>query len=92
MKAEKMKMPKEKPRIDLNFPKDGQVQPEGFSGLGVDEDVTVIVRGKVTRLEDSADEWTPGKHVTVRIASCEFQTTEKGVGIDEAVKAGMRRV
>jgi len=49
---------KEPPVMSLNFPKDGKVQPSGFAGLGVDEDITIVIKGKVVRIEENAESCT----------------------------------
>ena len=78
---------KDPPSISMRFPKGGKVQPGGFKELGVDEEVTVILKGKVKRLEHDSEEWNPGKHVTIQPTSCEFQKPAREVTLDDALKA-----
>ena len=87
-----MKEPKEKPSIDLRFPKGSKVQPKGFDGLGVDQKVTVIIKGTVKRVEDSASEWDPGKSCRVHIDACQILGKEKKVSITDAIEASKRKV
>lgn len=76
---------KEPPVMSLNFPKDGKVQPSGFSGLGVDEDITIVIKGKVVRIEENADQWDPGKNLRVKISKCDIHGPEKKVTLDDAI-------
>jgi len=89
-----MAEPKEKPKLRLSFPKDGKVQPKGFSDANVGENVTVVVKGEVTSVSDKADEWDPGKRFTVQIKTCEIIVPEanKKVSIEDAVKAVQKKV
>ncbi|MBU2549030.1 MAG: hypothetical protein KKB20_11490 [Proteobacteria bacterium] len=84
---------KEKPKVHLSFPKDGKVQPKGFEDVSVNDPVTVVLKGTVKSAEDNAEEWNPGKSMTVHITSCEIMGREKGpVSVDEAIKAAGRKV
>lgn len=83
---------KEPPTLNLNFPKDGKVQPAGFAGLGVAADVTIVIKGKITRIEENIEEWNPGKHLTLNIGSCDIYGPEKKISLDDAVKSAKMKL
>lgn len=85
-------MEKEKPTVRLNFPEKGKVQPKGFKDVSVDEEVTLTIKGKVTRLEHSADVWDKGKHITVQITSCEMSGKAKPVSFSAAIKGARSKI
>lgn len=73
----------------FNFREKGKVQPAGYKGLGIDQDVTVTVKGKVKQLGSS---WDNGAQFTIEIASCEISVPASAnvslaSAIDEAGKA-----
>jgi len=84
-------MPKEKPNMDLNFPKGG-VQPRGFKDVTIDDSVTVLVKGRVREVRENADEWNPGKHLRVRITSCQITGPKEKMSMDAAIKSARVKV
>jgi hypothetical protein len=90
-KETKMTKVKEKSRARLYFPK-GSVQPKGFKGLGTDEEVVVVIKGRVSEIADRASEWDPGKTLNIEIKSCDISAKKKGVTIDDAIKAARKKV
>ena len=85
---------KEKAKIDGYFPTGSGIQPKGFKGLGAGETVTVVTKGKVTQVQDRAEQWDPCKRFTVEVTSCEIVTPESNrkVSISDALKAARKRV
>jgi len=81
------KMPKEKPNADFRFPKDAKPQPSGFKSLAADDEVTVTIKGRVSSFSDNASQWDQGKRFSVEISSCEVETKQKGVSLDDALEA-----
>ena len=86
------KMPKEKPRLHLRFPKGAKVQPKGFESVSVGDTVIVAVKGKITELRDTSDDWDPGKSFGLLMTSCKIQGPGKKVSVDDAVKSAQRKV
>jgi len=88
------KMPKEPATISGHFPKSSKLKPKGFTGMGTDDQVTVIAKGKVKRVEDNADRWDPSKRFTIHLTSCEILTPDanKKVSIEDAIKSSEKRV
>lgn len=85
-KAEKPKP--DPPNLRLFFPKEGKVQPKGFSSAVIDKEVTVLVKGTVKEIADSAERWDPGKRFVLHISSCTINGPgEKPLTLDAAVKA-----
>ena len=74
--------------IRLSFPKKGKVQPSGWTGLGMDDEIVVTIRGKIKSLSDnSQDDWpTAGKEIRIEIGSCAFSSEKKPMGMDEALE------
>ncbi len=75
--------------VDFHFREKGKVQPTGYEGLGIDQEVTVTVKGKVKQLGSS---WDKGPHFTVEPTSCEIsvpatQNASLSSAIEEAGKA-----
>jgi len=72
----------------FHFREKGKVQPKGYSGLGIDQEVTVTIKGKVKQIGSS---WDNGATFTVEIESCEISVPASGAvslsaAIDEAGK------
>ena len=84
-------MRKEKPKLTLNFPKDG-VQPKGFKDVSIDDSVTVLVKGTVLSVSENAESWDPGKHLTVKIVSCRIAGPKEKTTMDEAIKEARVKV
>lgn len=88
-----MKQPKEKPRVRLEFPKDGKVQPKGFDGVGVNDQVTVVLKGTIKEVSENAESWNPGKQMLLHVTACEIKGQAQGpVSLDAAIKAGQAKV
>lgn len=68
----------------FHFREKGKVQPVGYEGLGIDQEATIILKGKISRLGVSS--WERGKGFEITITSCEISGPPKTVTIDEAVK------
>lgn len=88
-------MPRKKdpPTLNLHFPEKGSVQPKGFTDVSVEDKVTVVVKGTLTRIEHNADNWDPGKRIGVKISSCEIQGPgEKKMSLDKALKEAKKTV
>jgi len=84
------KMPKEKPTANFNFPKDSKPQPSGFTRMAADDEVTVTLKGRVSAFSDNSDYWDKGKRFSVEISSCEIETKQKGVSLDDALAAAKK--
>ena len=69
----------------FHFKEKGKVQPIGYKGLGVDQEATIILKGKIKQLGVSS--WEVGKGFSIEIASCEISAPAKSVTIDDAIKA-----
>jgi hypothetical protein len=69
----------------FHFREKGKVQPVGYEGLGVDQEATIILKGKIMRLGCSS--WEKGKGFEIAISSCEISGPPKVVTIEDAVKA-----
>lgn len=74
----------------FNFREKGKVQPTGYKGLGIDDEVTITIKGKVKQIGSS---WEKGPTFTVEIASCEILVpAETNVSLANAVEeAGKTR-
>lgn len=76
---------------NFNFHGKGKVQPKGYKGLGIDDEVTVITKGKVKQIGSS---WDDGATFAVEVSSCTIECpTESPVSLDAAVanSAKMRK-
>jgi hypothetical protein len=83
-------MEKEEPTLNLSFPNKGKVQPKGFEEVSVNDQVVVVVKGKVTSISENVDKWDPGKRFSIKIGSIhgpEIKTT-----LDAAVKEAKKKV
>jgi hypothetical protein len=88
-KSNVVKAPEEPITASFHFREKGKVQPKGYAGLGVDQDVTVTTQGKVTPIGSS---WDNGATFTVEIADCEISVPASAAvslsaAIDEAGKS-----
>ena len=69
----------------FHFRETGKVQPVGYEGLGIDQDATIILKGKICRLGTSS--WEKGKGFEIEISSCEISGPPKVISIDDAIKS-----
>lgn len=75
--------------IRLSFPKKGKIQPEGWAGIGIADNVQITLKGKIVSLSDnSRDSWEgAGKEISIEIASCRLaQDRERAMSMDEAME------
>ena len=87
-----MKQPKEKPRANIRVPKGAKVKMEGFSDLGPDKDITVILKGRVAGFSDNPDMWDPGRSFNLDMTSCRIVAPGVKVTLSDAMKKAERRV
>jgi len=80
---------KEKPRTSLHFPKDGGVTPEGLSDVGVDERVTVVLKGKLVGITTS--DWDGSRHIELQMSSCALHGKQVKVTLDDALQQSERK-
>ena len=79
--------------IRLSFPKKGKIQPEGWAGVGIADDVQITLKGKIISLSDnSRDEWEgAGKEISIELSACRiFVDRENPMSIDEALEEEKR--
>jgi hypothetical protein len=70
--------------IRFDIRKDDKVKVTGYAGLGVEDDITIIIKGSVLNL--GTNEWDQDrKHVTVTPKSIEFSKVEKPVSMGSAL-------
>lgn len=55
--------------VDFHFREKGKIQPTGYEGLGIDQEVTVTVKGKVKQIGSSYDK---GPRFTIEPSACEI--------------------
>lgn len=86
------KMPKEKPQASVRIPKGSKVKPQGFSELGPDKEVTVVLKGTVTGWDDNSEIWDLGKSFRMNLSSCRIEGPGVKVSLNDAVKSARRKV
>lgn len=60
------------------------IGPEQLKGLKVDEDVEIVIRGKLKSFRyDSEDDWGTGASISISLRSCEIKSKEAESVIDE---------
>ena len=70
---------------EFSFREKGKVQPAGYEGLGIDDDATVTVKGKVKSLGST---WDKGPRFTIEISSCDISVpAEKSASLSAAIEA-----
>jgi predicted signal transduction protein with EAL and GGDEF domain len=85
-------MEREEPKLNLSFPSKGEVQPKGFEEVNVNDDVVVVVKGKVLSISENAEKWDPGKRFSLKISSCAIHGPEIKTTLDAAVKEAKKKV
>ncbi|MFZ5773069.1 MAG: hypothetical protein ACOY4W_16740 [Thermodesulfobacteriota bacterium] len=80
---------KEKARAGLHFPKDGGVLIKGLDKAVLDQEITVLLKGKLTGVNTS--DWDGGKHVELVLTSCELHGKQVKVTLDEALQQAERK-
>ena len=83
---------KEPAKVNLHLPKEAKVKVDGFNSVGVNDKVRLVVTGTVKEISDSAEEWSPGKRMTIHVSGCKITGPEKKVSMDEALKASAMRM
>ena len=85
-KAEEATRIKEYPKCELRFLKEGKLSPSGFNSVGVNDEVTLIITGTVKEIADSAEEWNPGKRLTVKMNKCNIKIPVKKKSMSDALE------
>ena len=83
---------KEYAKCNLMFPSDSKVKADGFNHVGVNDEVHIIVIGKIKEISDSVEEWSPGKRMTIRMDRCKIKGPDKEMSIDDALEAALDKV
>ena len=83
---------KEKPNVNFNFGEKQTVQPKGFENVNINEDVTVIAKGRVKSISDKSDQWDKGKRFSIELKSFQIVPPEKKVTLDDAIKSARKTV
>ncbi len=71
-------------RVNFRFSKDSKVQPVGLDGCGINDSVTIILKGNLTSFDKS--EWDGSKSFGIEMKSCEVMPDAKEMSLDEAIK------
>jgi len=87
-----MKEYKEKPSVSFNFGEKDKVQPKGFENVNINENVTVIAKGRVKSISDKNDQWDKGKRFSIELESFKIVPPEKKVTLDDAIKDAQKKV
>jgi hypothetical protein len=87
-----IKEPKEHAKCNLNIPSGSKVKLDGFNRVGVNDKVRMLVTGTVKEIADSAEEWSPGKRMTIHVTKCKVTGPQKKTTIDDAIKASVDKV
>ncbi|MEW6385909.1 MAG: hypothetical protein AB1491_00110 [Thermodesulfobacteriota bacterium] len=74
-------------KVSFNFGKGGMQEPEGFKDLSVDQEVTVLVTGKVTSIRSE----TETSQFDLHMEKIELQTGKKPGTMGEALKNVMAK-
>ena len=85
-------MPKQKARMDVYVPKECKAEISGFKDVGVDDDITIIVKGRVSELRDRADDWDSGKHICMEPSSVKIYGPDKKVTMEDAIEKAKKKV
>lgn len=60
----------------FHFEEKGKVQPQGYDGLGINTEVTVILKGRIAQI--GSPSWEKGKGFELEISSCEISAPAAG--------------
>ena len=83
--------PKNPATASLDFPKGTKALANGLKGVALEEDVTLILKGKLTRA--NSRDWDGGKSFSLALTSCKVEEKpKKTVSLDKAIKSTERRV
>jgi hypothetical protein len=81
-----------KPSVNLNFPENGEIQPEGMDGLSLKDEVTVVIKGTVTSVSAYSGE-LGSRSIGVDIKECRIDCgKDKAMGLGDAIEKTRRRV
>ncbi len=83
---------KEIPSVNFNFGEKAKVQPKGFENININDDVTVITKGRVKSASDKSDRWDMAKKFSIELKFCQIVPPEKKVSLDDAVKDAKKTV
>jgi len=87
-----MSSTEEKTKVSFHFSAKGKVKPKGFNDIGINDDVTVIVKGKIDSMSDKPDSWDKGKRFEMDIKSCEIVPKATKVTLENALKDAEKKV
>lgn len=74
-------------RVSFDFGKGGMAVPEGFDDLTVDDEVTVVVTGKISAIRQESDTAS----FSLQMEKIELQTGKKKGGLSEALAKSKKR-
>jgi RPA family protein len=75
-------------KVSFNFGKGGMEKPKNLSDLGVEDEITVLVTGKVTEVRSTEDT----SSFELRMEKVEIQTETKGNSLAADFKAAKKKV
>jgi len=88
----KMSSNEEKTKVSFYFRDKGKVKPRGFNDIGINDDVTVIVTGKIDSMSDKPDSWDKGKRFEMEIKSCQIVPKATKVSLDDALQDAKKKI
>jgi hypothetical protein len=84
--------PNPAPSLNLSFPEKSKINPEGMDGLSLQDEVTVIVTGKVSSISAYSGEWG-SRSLGLDIESCRIESgKDQAMGLGDAVEKTRRRL
>ena len=91
--VEAVPMYKEKPSANIRVPDGSKVKISGFSDVGANDNVTVIIKGRLSGISDKTDpEWDKGKSLSIDLKSCQITGPAKNMSMDKAIKSARTKI
>ena len=82
----------EKTSVSFYFREKAKIKPKGFNDMSINDNITVIVKGKVNSISEDKSKWDPGKRFAMEIKSCEIVPEATKVSLDAAIKDAKKKV
>ena len=84
--------PKPKASMDVHVPKECKAEIKGFKDISVDDDATIVIKGRVSEIRDRSEQWDSGKHICMEPSSVKIYGPDKKVTMDDAIEKAKKKV
>ena len=92
MEAAAIEMPKPKASADVRVPKECKCDITGFKDVSVDDEATIVIKGRISELRDRSSDWDNGKHLCIEPSSVKIYGPGKKMTMEDAIEKAKKKV